>query len=490
VGICTRALAWSAPPPRPPGKSWVQKAFAKRGQSDMHDVRDALRNRWHVSPARTGGATGCRSASQITMNADSTTAPPAAPLPRRAFIRNTALALGATVIASRPAGFAAPSAPNSRLGVAWVGCGDRARALLKSCLENRAAWNLEFPAVCDVWSVNREAMAKTIQEATGRRPRLFSRHEDLLALPEVDAVVIATPDSSHSPILVDVARARKHVYVEKPMATRIEDANAAVDAVEKNGIVCQVGTQFRSMGNFIGAARLMESGVLGTLIKVHASYNRSVGSWARDFKNVHARDVDWEQFRLGLHAAPFDPRQFRCWQLYRDYSVGLSGLLGVHVIDIGSWLAGDPLPRSAVGMSAHIVWKDRELPDTQECLYHYPKNFLLQFTSRLGNGNPAPEIVFYGANGTLRCPFSATPSFTATGEGGGVHKLKQPVSSTPVSSPSHLENWFDCIRAGNRKTNADVHAGYAHSVASIIGSQACDTGRRVTFDPRARSVSA
>jgi predicted dehydrogenase len=409
-------------------------------------------------------------------------------VPRRAFIRNATLALGAGTI---PSSFAArPGGANSRLGVALVGCGQRGRALLKACLENRAALNLEFPAICDVWSVNRDSTIATIYQATGRRPKAVSRHQDLLQFPEVDALIIATPDSSHSLILVDAARARKHAYVEKPMATRIEDANAAVDAVEQSGIVCQVGTQFRSMGNFIGAARLMQTGVLGQLIKVQTSYNRSGPSWVRDFKNIDPRDVDWEQFRLGLPPAPFDPRQFRCWQLYRDYSVGLAGLLGVHVIDIGSWLAGDPLPRSAVGLAERIVWKDRELPDTQECLYHYPKNFILQFTSRLGNGSPSPEIVFSGTNGTLRCPFSATATFTATGEGGGANKLQKPVASTPVSSPGHLENWFDCIRTNNRNTNAGVHAGYAHSVASIIGSLACELGRRVTFDARARAISA
>lgn len=410
-------------------------------------------------------------------------------LPRRTFIHHASLTLTAAAVVRWPFANAAPApSPNSRLGVAFIGCGDRARALLKECVEMRAAWNLEFPALCDVWSVNREATAASILKSTGHRPKTFSRHEDLLSLPEVDAVVIATPDFTHSRLLAEAARAKKHAYVEKPMATRLDDANAAVDAVERSGIVCQVGTQFRSMGNFIGAARLLESGVLGQLIKVEASYHRSVPSWVRDFKRVDPRDVDWEQFRLGLPSAPFDARQFRCWQLYREYSVGLIGLLGVHVIDIGAWLAGDPLPRTAVGLAEHIVWKDRELPDTQECLFHFPRNFLLQFSSRLGNGSPTPEINFFGTNGTLRCPFSAAAKFTATGDGGGANKLKAPVASEPVPSPTHLENWFNCIRTNNRRTNADVHAGYAHSVASILGSLACDRGRRITFDADARRM--
>jgi predicted dehydrogenase len=221
----------------------------------------------------------------IAMHSAFSVSPGARPLPRRTFIRNASLTLAAAAAVRSPLAIAAPTpSANRRLGVAFIGCGDRARSLLKECVDKRAAWNLEFPAVCDVWSVNRESTAASILKSTGRRPRTFSRHQDLLALPEVDAVVIATPDFAHAPILVDAARARKHAYVEKPMATRLEDANAAVEAVESHGIVCQVGTQFRSQGNFIGAARLLESGVLGQLIKVETSYHRSVPSWVRDFK--------------------------------------------------------------------------------------------------------------------------------------------------------------------------------------------------------------
>lgn len=411
---------------------------------------------------------------------------------RRTFLQHSSLAaLGATLVAVPLASVAraAAASANERLGVALIGCGVRGNDLLASCLKNRAAWNIEVVALCDVWTVNLEATAARVEKATGRRPRTFRRHQDLLALREVDAVIIATPDFSHSPILVDAARAGKHAYVEKPMSTRIEDANAAVDAVVRHRIVCQVGTQFRSSGNFAGAAELVRSGVLGQILKVDTSYHRNVPSWDRDFSQVRREEVDWEQFRLGRPRTDFDPRQFRCWQLYREYSVGLVGLLGVHVIDLGAWLADDPLPAYAVGLGEHQVWKDREHADAQECLYHYPKGFILQFSSRLGNAAPKSEIALYGTNGTLRCAFSLTETFTATGDGGGKDRLRTPVAAKVPNLPSHLEDWLGCIRANNVHPRADVHAGYAHSIASIIGSAACESGRRVVFDSRMRSTA-
>lgn len=409
---------------------------------------------------------------------------------RQFLVRSSLAAAGLAGTTWTLAGQTRADSPNQRLGVALIGCGNRGNDVLALCLESFRAWNLEITALCDVWKTNLEATAAKVQQATGRRPKTFTRHQDLLQLPEVDAVIIATPDFSHSLILIDAARAGKHAYVEKPMATTVEDANAAVDAVTRHKIVCQVGTQFRSMPNFVGAARLAQSGILGQLVKIDTSYHRSVPSWERDFSQVRRQDLDWDQFRLGLPPAPYDPRQYRCWQLYKEYSAGLVGLLGVHVIDIGAWLADDPLPRSAVGMGAHIVWKDREHSDSQECLFHYPKGFILQFSSRLGNGVPTPEINLYGTRGSLLCPFSATQTFAATGDGGGQDKIPSPVTAEPVPTPTHMENWLECIRQGNVRTNADVHAGYAHSIASIMGSLACDRGARVDFDSKTRSLSA
>lgn len=411
---------------------------------------------------------------------------------RRQFLRHSSLAtLGATIAAHAPLGSlarASSTRANDRLGIALIGCGVRGNDVIGPCLKNRDAWNIDLVALCDVWTVNLESTAAKVEKATGRRPRTFRRHQDLLALREVDAVIIATPDFSHSPILVDAARAGKHAYVEKPMATRIEDANAAVDAVGKHQIVCQVGTQFRSSGNFAGAAELVRAGTLGRIIKVDTTYHRNVPSWERDFANVRRDDVDWEQFRGGRPRAAFDPRQFRCWQLYREYSSGLVGLLGVHVIDLGAWLADDPLPAYAVGLGEHLVWKNREHTDAQECLFYYPKGFILQFSSRLANAHPGSEVSLYGTNGTLRCPFSPTATFTATGDGGGKEKLRAPLPAKVVTMPGHMENWLQCVRARNVRTHADVHAGFAHSVAAIIGAAACETGRRVTFDSKQRRM--
>ncbi len=395
---------------------------------------------------------------------------------RREFIAASAAALAAAQ--------AWGQSPNERLGIGLIGCGNRGNAHLGDLINLREAHNLQVVALCDVWKKNLDAAQARVQKESGAAPKTFTRFEELLALPEVDAVVIATPDFAHSPMLIAAANAKKHAYCEKPMAVRLEDANGAVDAVEQHQIVCQMGTQYRSGGGHMAGAKLIQAGALGKMIKCHTTYNDCGPRWIRPFDEVKAEDVDWKQYLMYLPDQPFDPRKFRLWHLYKDCTVGLIGLLGVHPIDVAHWYTEDPLPLSAVGMGAKIAWTDREHLDTQECTLAYPKGHILQFSSRLGNANGGPQNVFFGTKGTFD-----TESWTLRGDGGGDEKIGTPLTVEPEKAPGHMENWLQCIREKNRKTRADVHAGYAHSIASIMGARACETGRRMIYNAQSRTIT-
>ena len=185
--------------------------------------------------------------------------------------------------------------------------------------------NVEIAAVCDVWKPALEKIAASTQEKQGSKPKTFTRYREVLAMKDVDAVIIATADHAHARILTEAALAGKHAYCEKPMASNLADANAAVDAVEESKVICQVGTQRRSHMPHYEAAKLVRSGAIGIVTEIEASYNRCVPSWQRGYSDVREEDVDWEQYLMYLPARKFDPRRYRCWHLYKDYSVGLAG---------------------------------------------------------------------------------------------------------------------------------------------------------------------
>src|SRR5439155_26676320 len=104
----------------------------------------------------------------------------------------------------------------------------------------------EMTAVCDLWQLHRERAVAENTRFYGRSPRAYQYLEDVLALQDVDAVIISTPEHSHSPILKLAAEAGKDAYVEKPMGNVPAEAKAARDAVKQNQRIVQVGTQHRS----------------------------------------------------------------------------------------------------------------------------------------------------------------------------------------------------------------------------------------------------
>lgn len=396
---------------------------------------------------------------------------------RREFLSKTAAGAGGLTLASVAWPARRALGANDRISIGVIGCGGRGQYLMDEANKLREKLNAQLIALCDVWRLNRERAAAKLKSWTGQEPRMFSRYGEILGLKDVDAVIIATPDFQHSKILAEAARAGKDAYCEKPMASNMKDARDALHAVLDNKRVVQVGTQRRSDGQFQAGAELLQSGVLGTISEVATGWNDCNPRWARPYHDVKEEDVDWEAFLMDLPKRPFDAQRFRRWHLYRDFTVGTPGLLGSHIIDVAHWYMDDYYPKSCVAHGGVYVWKDgREHADTIECLWEYPKGFLLRYQTRLGNDKPMPEATFYGTRGTFD-----TSSWKATGEGGGVDKLREEIAVKPKRGVGHMQNWLECLRS--RKTpNADIRAGYAHSVASIMAFLVWESGRRQMYD--------
>jgi predicted dehydrogenase len=423
---------------------------------------------------------------------------------RRNFLKSAA---GLAVMSSLPRRVLGA---NARLRIGLVGCGSRGNYLLDETLK-LGDLNLEIAGLCDVWKVNLEKTVARLAPLQPAKPQTFARYRDLLSMKDLDAVLIATPDFAHTPILIDATKLRKDCFVEKPMATVLEHANTAVDLVKQQRTIVQVGTQRRSDRRHREGARLIQSGLLGTVSEVETAWHDAGPRWARDYADVRQQDVDWDQYLMFLPKEPFTPARFRRWHLYKDFTVGTPGLLGSHLIDVAIWFMDDPLPRSAVAHGGVYVWKDgREHADTLDCVLEYPKGFIVNYSTRLGNSLPVPEAIFYGTRGTFD-----TQSWTARGDGGGEGALDKVVTvpkpqgggsaaaaAGPTAVPaglaqpdqrvegeSHVRNWIECVRS-RATPSAPIEVGYAHSVASIMCFKAWESGRRQVFDPARRTIQA
>ena len=385
--------------------------------------------------------------------------------------RRSFLAAAAAVPAARPW----QHSPNNRIRLGQIGCGGRSKDHLASVIQ--AGENAAIVAVCDVWKVNREQRAAEIEKAFGAAPRQTTRYQELLAMKDVDAVLIATPDMTHPRILADAVAAGKDVYVEKPFAVNFADGKMAWQAVKRTKQVVQVGTQRRSDPQFVGAAKAVHSGVLGKITRVEMAVNFQETRWRKDLDNVKREDVDWEAFQFGGRiTGPFDARKLREWQLFQETTNGIAGLWMCHLIDLAPWYLQDPYPKRAMAMGGVYLWKDgRDTSDVFQAMVEYNEclvTFAMSLTNAAGSRN-----LWYGTRGTLDID-----NLKITGEGSrDPHRILQPMELEKVPVESHMANFLRCVRT--RETpRASVDNGFQHAVAGCMAGISLETGRGVSFD--------
>lgn len=373
---------------------------------------------------------------------------------------------------------------NDRLSIGMIGTGSRANAHIASLARLRDSHNVTITAVCDVWRPNREAAAGKVEKWFGKKPFATSRFGEVLARDDVDAVVIATPDFGHTPIMLEALEAGKDVYVEKPMALDLDNATKAVDLTRKNGRVVQVGTQRRSEGRWKAAYNFLQEGSLGHVSRISASNCFNHPRWARDFSDCKKEDVDWEAYLFNRPMVDFDPKLLRRWHLYKMCTNGISGLWMVHLIDAATIVMGADYPDSAVAHGGLYVWKDgREHCDVFHALIDFPEGFLFDWSMSLTNA-AGSRYNIHGRYGTMDLD-----ALTYSGAGGEKGKEVEAGKLTPEPDQDHMANWLDCMRS-RKDPNAPIECGHQHSAASIMAAAALHTGQRQCYDRENRSIYA
>lgn len=373
------------------------------------------------------------------------------------------------------AGLRARSA-NDRIQIGVIGAGGRGTELMRQVAQAKSSGAV-ITAICDVYRPNREKAADFVARTWNLKPRLTVDYKELLAWRDVDAVIIAAPDFTHSVMLKDAVEAGKDVYCEKPMGVDFAEAKAAYLAVRQSDRVVQIGTQRRSEPRIVGAARLVRSGVLGQVTRVEFSVNFQEPRWRRDYTHIRPEDVAWPQFLMHRPPRPFDARRFREWQLFRDYTNGIPGLWMSHFIDLVPWFLDDPYPAGAVANGGVYLWKDgRETSDVFHALLDYPKGFLVSFAMSLTNAARNRNL-WFGTRGTLDLDAAKI-----TGEGSRMpDRITEEIEVPAEPVNSHMENFLECVRT-RATTRADIQAGFSHAVACCMAGLSLDYGRKVRFD--------
>jgi len=400
---------------------------------------------------------------------------------RRGFLAGAAQALAAPLLVRASAlGQGGPPPPSERIVLGAIGIGPRGTHVLQCMIAEK---DVQFVAICDVQRSRRQAVKNMADARYGNTDCAMYRDMfELLARPDIDAVLIATGDHWHALASILAARAGKDVYSEKPCGLTIGQCQALDDTVRRCGRIFQAGTQRRSVPNFQFAVHLARSGKLGKLHTLHASvyYPRVRHDWLPAEPEPAKEECDWD---LWLGPSPWRPynRQYVAggWRGFDDFDSGATLLdWGAHTLDLCQWAnaADGSGPVEFVPSDANITAR-----------YANGVKLVLDFL-RTPFGDRAPH--YRTALGTCPVRFEGDEGWIETGDAGAIEARPEALKAEMHSfaravgtdAAGHTRNFLDCVKT-RRDAAANSRVMRSSHIACHAAAIAWLLGRKVAFDP-------
>lgn len=408
---------------------------------------------------------------------------------RRRFLKNAAAATAAgigfpTIIPASALGADGAVAPSNRIVIACIGVGGQGTSNMGAFLQNPKA---QVIAVCDV---DRARAEKAKSLVDGRYENTdCSIDEDFRALigrTDIDAVSIGTPDHWHCIPVLAAAKAKKHMYCEKPLGITVAEGRAMVDAVHASGVVFQAGTWRRSRPACRKACELVRNGYIGELKEMRIGLPEGYAIRG-EFAEGHPETPVPEGFNYDFWLGPAPDKPYtpgRCHFNFRwimDYSEGYISDWGAHYYDIAQWANGSD------GSGPVRIEGTAEFP--QSGLYDAPVKSDIRFTYANGVVMKSIQTLdqsqwgmhFIGTEGEIKVEAN---SLESTIEGLPDIELKE-TDIRLYASDDHHDDFL--TRAANGETATAAPVAIAHSSAAVchIGMIACLRNKPLDWDPKA-----
>ncbi len=369
----------------------------------------------------------------------------------------------------------------------FIGTGAQGQMLLGKCLR---VPGVRFAGICDIYEPH---LNKALQ-VCGGTAKGYKDYREMLDDKSIQAVLIATPLYLHAPMAIAALEAGKHVFCEKTMARRPEQAKAMARAVDRTRKWLQIGHQRRASELYQHAYDMVaKKKVLGTVTQIRARWHRN-GSWRRNVPPEYERLLNW--------------------RLYEEYSGGLMAELGSHQIHLVNWFT-DSNPIAVTGFGGIDYWKDgREVFDNVSVVYEYPNGLKVVYTSITTNQFDGYGEHFMGDKGTLEItvdkgllfkePAAEAPAWASLAhkeQVGGKEAIvldasatkkrvegeKHGESSLPKSTvddyQSELNDFFLKTVLRNERPLCDHVEGLRTCVAILGANTAMEKRQRVDFSP-------
>jgi predicted dehydrogenase len=423
-----------------------------------------------------------------------------------------------------------PVSPNDTIQVATIGMGIMGIGDTQTALQ---VPGVQFVAAADLY----DGRLVRTKELFGNQVATTRDYRELLARPDVDAVIVATSDHWHARIAIDAMRAGKDVYLEKPMVHQIDEGPAVVQAEQETGRVVTVGSQRVSSLLFDKARELLASGIIGKVNLVESFMNRnsSTGAWQYTLPlDASPETVDWDRFLGSAPKRPFDALRFFRWRNYDDYGTGVPGDLFVHLFSGLHHAFRSTGPTRIAALGGLRYWKDgRDAPDVMAGLYDYPETathpgFTLVLKVNFADGSGGNEALrLIGEGGMIEVGWSSlkvsriAPYRLSEGELQGWNSLhtfpeamqQQLLEQFRAANPpateqiteseevvyqapydyderlDHFHNFFTAMRE-RRPSNEDSAFGYRAAAPALLSNMSYRSQQVIRWDPEAMRLAS
>ena len=292
-------------------------------------------------------------------------------------------------IASTAASYRRIQGATNAIGIGIIGLGNISRGHLKEFTERPDS---EITAVCDIYAPRLDA------GVTQTGARGYRRFEDLLEDPNVDAVIICTPDHWHAPMAIAAMQAGKDVDVEKPMSLTIEEAREMVRTARETGRILAIDSEHMAHGIWEPARELVRAGLLGKLLWSQTSRSRNSREPPFNYpidEGASPDNLDWDAFLGSAPKRPFSKERFFRWRRYRDYSGGIATDLYYHHVTPLIHVLGREFPIRAVSAGGNYGTPPEvmEVPDVFMVALDFPSKHSVVCSGSLQNSVELPIVI-------------------------------------------------------------------------------------------------
>jgi predicted dehydrogenase len=401
---------------------------------------------------------------------------------RRTFLKS---GLGGILAASAAPQFVSSrvlgaTAPSKKITLGFIGVGTHGFGVnLMSFLQQD---DCEVLAVCDVFGSRREKARQAVEEKTGSKNCVeIADFRALLARPDIDAVVISTPDHWHVPMALMALEAGKKVFCEKPTLT-ISEGRELVRAVANRGALFAVGLEDRAVIYYHKLAEVVRNGGIGKLERI------KVGLPVKPIYPVEEpapvpSDLNYD---LWLGPAPYRPyspslTDAQVWRQIRDFSGGSLTDWGAHLIDtaqVANFAEGSG-PVAVSGKGNIPAKAMNTVPHTYEITYTYANGVTLEVESG------KTFIRFEGSEGWVGNTGWSGP--LAGSDMNVFRRTYDPATNKLwARRPREQRDFLDCIKSGQEPMYTAEALQRLSSVLHI-GAIAMELEKPLRWDPKTES---